>query len=38
VQHFNENEFVRGGLGRFPAKEAMSLMLSNALKLEKYGA
>ena len=38
VQNFNENEFVRGGLGRFPAKEAMSLMLANALKLEKYGA
>ena len=38
VQHYSENEFVRGGLGRFPAKEAMCLMLSNALKLEKYGA
>ncbi len=38
VQHFSENEFVRGGLGRFPSKEAMSLMLANALKLEKYGA
>jgi 2,3-bisphosphoglycerate-independent phosphoglycerate mutase len=38
VQHYSENEFVRGGLGRFPAKEAMCLILSNALKLEKYGA
>lgn len=38
VKHFSENEFVRGGLGRFPALEAMQLMLANALKLNKYGA
>ncbi len=38
VKHFNENECVKGGLGRFPAKEAMQLMLANALKLNKYGA
>ncbi len=38
VKNFNEREFVKGGLGRFPAKEAMSLMLANALKLQKFGA
>jgi len=38
VKHFSENEFVRGGLGRFPAMEAIHLMLANALKLNKYGA
>jgi len=38
VRHFNEKECVKGGLGRFPAGEALSLMLANALKLNKYGA
>jgi 2,3-bisphosphoglycerate-independent phosphoglycerate mutase len=35
---FSEEACVRGGLGRFPAVEAMALMLANALKLEKFGA
>jgi 2,3-bisphosphoglycerate-independent phosphoglycerate mutase len=35
---FSEAACVRGGLGRFPAVEAMALMLANALKLEKFGA
>ncbi|MCX6348961.1 MAG: 2,3-bisphosphoglycerate-independent phosphoglycerate mutase [Candidatus Aureabacteria bacterium] len=35
---FSEATCVRGGLGRFPAVEAMALMLANALKLEKFGA
>ncbi|MDD2352577.1 MAG: 2,3-bisphosphoglycerate-independent phosphoglycerate mutase [Candidatus Caldatribacteriota bacterium] len=38
TRHFSENECVKGGLGRFPAKEAIQLMLANALKLKKYGA
>jgi 2,3-bisphosphoglycerate-independent phosphoglycerate mutase len=38
TRHFSENEFVRGGLGRFPAIDAMPLMLANGLKLKKYGA
>ncbi len=38
VKHFSEIEFVKGGLGRFPATDAISLMLANALKLQKYGA
>ena len=36
---FTERECgARGGLGRFPALEAMSLMLAHAGKLKKYGA
>lgn len=38
VKQFNENECVKGGLGRFAAVEALPLMLANALKLQKYGA
>ncbi len=38
VKTFSENEFVRGGLGRFSATEAIPLMLASALKLNKYGA
>ncbi len=35
---FSERQCVRGGLGRFPAVEAMPLMLAHALKLDKFGA
>ncbi len=38
VKHFSEKEFIKGGLGRFPAMDAMPLMLAHALKLNKYGA
>jgi 2,3-bisphosphoglycerate-independent phosphoglycerate mutase len=35
---FTERECSRGSLGRFPAVEAMALMLANALKMKKFGA
>jgi 2,3-bisphosphoglycerate-independent phosphoglycerate mutase len=35
---FSETACKSGSLGRFPAVNAMTLMLANALKLEKYGA
>lgn len=38
ASRFSEAECAHGSLGRFPAKEAMSLMLANALKMEKFGA
>jgi len=38
VRQFVEHECAAGSLGRFPAVEAMTLMLGNALKLAKYGA
>ncbi len=38
MARYTERECARGGLGRFPAKEAMALMLANALKMEKFGA
>jgi len=37
-QKFGEREAQSGGLGHFPAKELMSLMMAHALRFEKYGA
>jgi 2,3-bisphosphoglycerate-independent phosphoglycerate mutase len=36
--HFGERACARGGLGTFPALDAMPLALAHALKLEKFGA
>lgn len=38
AKRFTERECSRGGLGRFPAVNAMPLMLANGLKLRKFGA
>lgn len=38
LKRFTERECARGVLGRFPAVEAMGLMLAYALKLKKWGA
>lgn len=38
VKRFTENECAKGGLGRFPATDALTLMLAHALKLKKFGA
>jgi 2,3-bisphosphoglycerate-independent phosphoglycerate mutase len=38
IEHFGENECGKGLLGTFPALDTMSLMMANALKLNKYGA
>lgn len=38
VDRFSERDCAQGSLGRFPSKEAMTLLMANALKLQKYGA
>jgi 2,3-bisphosphoglycerate-independent phosphoglycerate mutase len=38
VTIFSERSFSRGYLGRFPALQAMPLLLAHAGKLQKYGA
>ncbi|MDD5492433.1 MAG: 2,3-bisphosphoglycerate-independent phosphoglycerate mutase [bacterium] len=38
LKAFTENECACGIIGRFPACDAMQLMLANALKLNKFGA
>lgn len=38
AQAFSERECSRGELGRFLAKDLMSLAMANALRLTKYGA
>ncbi|MCE1246879.1 MAG: 2,3-bisphosphoglycerate-independent phosphoglycerate mutase [Firmicutes bacterium] len=38
IEHFGETECGKGLLGTFPALDTMSLMMANALKLNKHGA
>jgi 2,3-bisphosphoglycerate-independent phosphoglycerate mutase len=38
VEQFTEKACQRGTLGRFPAQQAMLMLMGNALKLEKFGA
>jgi len=38
IDRFNEKACANGGLGRFPAVDALPLMMANALKLKKFGA
>ena len=38
VDRFSERACTHGALGQFPAREAMALLLANALKLQKFGA
>jgi 2,3-bisphosphoglycerate-independent phosphoglycerate mutase len=38
VEEFSEKACQKGTLGRFPAQQAMLMMMANALKLEKFGA
>ena len=38
IRRFTERQCQKGQFGRFPATEVMPLMLSNGLKLKKFGA
>ncbi len=38
ISDFTERTLVQGGLGRFPAQDAMLLAMGHAQKLAKYGA
>ncbi|MBI2831250.1 MAG: 2,3-bisphosphoglycerate-independent phosphoglycerate mutase [Chloroflexi bacterium] len=38
IKKFGESACRSGGLGRFPAREIMSLAMAHALKLNKFGA
>lgn len=38
IKRFTERDCARGGLGRFPSLDVISLMLAYGLKLKKYGA
>ena len=38
VETFSERQLAAGSHGRFPARDAMLLMMAHALKLEKFGA
>jgi len=38
VETFSEREFITGGLGRFEAKELMTLVLAHANRLSRMGA
>jgi 2,3-bisphosphoglycerate-independent phosphoglycerate mutase len=38
VEAFSERQLAAGSFGRFPARDAMLLMMAHALKLEKFGA
>ncbi|MCC7366376.1 MAG: 2,3-bisphosphoglycerate-independent phosphoglycerate mutase [Dehalococcoidia bacterium] len=38
AEHFNEQECLKGSLGRFPAVDVMPLAMAHAMRFEKYGA
>jgi len=38
AQRFNEQELLKGSLGRFPAVDVMPLAMAHAMRFQKYGA